>query len=266
VSRASGAAGVAGDDHSFSPSISADGRFVSFTSEADSLSGEDNDAIDNVFVRDLQSNTTTHVNRATGAPGTPGDGDSEFSAISGDGRFVAFDSTADSLSGEDTDAVTDVFVRDVLGPPPLPPGPAPPSPVAGAADTAGPAIAGALTRVNGAVRVSRNGRFRLFCGRYSEAVTGLCGGRSARPVGAAQRRRKRILRLGTRSFTAAPGRRALVRFRLSRVNLKRLKAAGRIRMRGRVVARDAFGNDTTDRFRFTLVAPKPKRRRAGGAG
>ena len=145
-------------------------------------------------------------------------------------------------------------MRDVLGSPAGPPAPG--------ADTTGPAVSGSsLTRANGTIRVDRRGRFRLFCGRYGEPVTGTCGGRSARPVRAAARR-KRTIRLADRAFSAPAGRRAMVRFRLPRAGLTGLKAAKRVRMRGVVVARDAVGNAATARFRFTLKAPKPKRRRS----
>jgi hypothetical protein len=53
----------------------------------------------------------------------------------------------------------------------------------------------------------------------------------------------------------------MVRFRLSRASLTRVKAAKRVRMRGAVIVRDAVGNATTARFRFTLKAPRPKRGR-----
>ena len=55
VSRASGRNGVGGDGDSFTPWISADGRFVSFTSSADNLSPADANGTGNdVFVRDLK--------------------------------------------------------------------------------------------------------------------------------------------------------------------------------------------------------------------
>ena len=58
----SAAASQAGDGFSAEPSISADGRFVAFASEADNLSDEDVDDLTNdIFVRDLQSGTTTFV-------------------------------------------------------------------------------------------------------------------------------------------------------------------------------------------------------------
>src|SRR5439155_21054569 len=69
---------------------------------------------------DLQANTTTFVSRATGVGGDAGDGNSLNPSISADGRFVAFESDADDLSTEDNNAVTNVFVRDVLGTQPPP--------------------------------------------------------------------------------------------------------------------------------------------------
>lgn len=114
ASRAAGAAGAAASDAAGSSSLSADGRLVAFDSAADNLSDQDNDAVRNVFVRDIGSNTTTLVSRAAGAAGTGGDGPSFFPSISADGRLVTFDSAADDLSGEDDDAVTDVFVRDLV--------------------------------------------------------------------------------------------------------------------------------------------------------
>ena len=76
-----------GDDSSLPPSISADGRFVAFTSKADSLSGDDNDAFDNIFVRDLESGVTTYASRTRRFGGRRR---LRTAAISADGRFVAF--------------------------------------------------------------------------------------------------------------------------------------------------------------------------------
>ena len=73
VSRASGAARDGGSEDSFVASISADGRFVAFQSGADNLSNEDNDSVNNDFVRDTQPNTTTLVTRASGAAGAAAD-------------------------------------------------------------------------------------------------------------------------------------------------------------------------------------------------
>ncbi|MEG4404587.1 calcium-binding protein [Microcoleus sp. MON2_D5] len=97
---------------SFSPSISADGRFVAFHSYSSNLvPGDTNDTYD-IFVRDTLTNTTTRLsvdsadNQANGGSGTP--------SISGDGRFVAFNSDATNLVPGDTNEKTDIFVRDTL--------------------------------------------------------------------------------------------------------------------------------------------------------
>ena len=101
-----------GNGSSRSPSISADGRFVAFISAADNLVAEDNQAILDVFVRDLQNGTTTLV--SVNKEGTDsGTGDSTYANISADGRFVVFQSYASDLVTTDTNGTWDVFVRDL---------------------------------------------------------------------------------------------------------------------------------------------------------
>jgi Tol biopolymer transport system component len=113
VSRASTAIGPKGNAGSFNASISGDGRRIAFRSEATNLSPEDTDAIPDIYVRDLDTNETTLVSRATGLAGAKGNGFSEFPVISADGRKVAFRSESTNLAPEDPDAVEDIFVRDL---------------------------------------------------------------------------------------------------------------------------------------------------------
>ena len=113
VSRATGASGAKANGPSWSPDVSSDGRYVTFVSSAPNLVGGDTKAAVDVFVRDLDAGTTTLVSRATGATGTKGDGESTDPAISSDGRYVTFVSSAANLVGGDTNAATDVFVRDL---------------------------------------------------------------------------------------------------------------------------------------------------------
>ena len=117
VSRATGAAGAPGNADSNFPFISPDGRYVAFQSDADNLSTEDNDAAGNVYVRDLQLGTTTLVSRAAGAAGAGGDGTSFSGPISADDRYVTFSSLADNLSADDSNAVANVFRRDLSAAP-----------------------------------------------------------------------------------------------------------------------------------------------------
>jgi Tol biopolymer transport system component len=81
------------DGDSLRPSISADGRYVAFESKATNLVPGDDNGMSDVFVRDLQTDTTECVSLASG--GIPSDGDSGHPSISADGRYVAFVSGAD---------------------------------------------------------------------------------------------------------------------------------------------------------------------------
>jgi Tol biopolymer transport system component len=112
ISRASGVDGAAADADSLRPSISSDGRYVTFSSAATNLSDEDVDPVSDIFVRDTQANTTTLVSRRDGLAGAAGAADSHYPSISASGAKVAFHSAADDLSDEDTDGTIDVFLRD----------------------------------------------------------------------------------------------------------------------------------------------------------
>ena len=116
-----------GTGHSGGPTISADGRFVAFSS-ASRLDAADTDNVDDVFVRDLHTAAPILVSRAQGPFGAKGNNVSFVNSISADGRFVSFSSWATNLDPRDDDAISDVFVRDVLGAPPPPPPPQPPPP------------------------------------------------------------------------------------------------------------------------------------------
>ena len=111
-------AGVQGNGSSRLPSISNDGRFVSFTSLATNLVAGDTNARPDVFRRDVVSNITIRVNVTNaGAQGNNTETRSEnaTSSISGDGRYVLFRSNASNLVAGDTNATDDLFVRDCTG-------------------------------------------------------------------------------------------------------------------------------------------------------
>jgi Ca2+-binding RTX toxin-like protein len=105
------ATGGEANESSFSPAISASGRFVVFESAASNLvAGDDNNRSD-IFVRDLQTNTTVLVSAS--ATGDRANGDSKRPSISDDGRFVAFSSEASNLVPGDDNNRSDIFVRDL---------------------------------------------------------------------------------------------------------------------------------------------------------
>ena len=114
ASRASGPAGVKGNAASLSPSISFNGRFVAFESIATNLHAADADGISDVFVRDLVTNNTILVSRATGPGGVKGNGGSNNASISGNGQFVVFESAANNLVAGDSNGQIDIFIRDLV--------------------------------------------------------------------------------------------------------------------------------------------------------
>jgi Tol biopolymer transport system component len=106
-----GPGGVQGDASSFTPSISADGRFVAFTSDASNLV-PDGSSGRQAFVHDRVTGATEVV--SVSSDGTPGTGFATPGAISGDGRFVVFGSFATNLVPGDTNGAIDIFVHDRL--------------------------------------------------------------------------------------------------------------------------------------------------------
>ncbi len=96
---------------SSSPSISSDGRYVAFASSATDLISGDTNGMSDIFVRDRVAGTTERVNVATGGAQAAG-GHSLDPAISSDGRFVAFESTAYNLVSGGTGLRSAVLVRD----------------------------------------------------------------------------------------------------------------------------------------------------------
>lgn len=105
--------GVQGNSDSYHPSISADGRFVAFQSSAYNLIPGDTNGYCDVFVHDRQTRQTERVSVASdGAEGNAETGYYYGVSISGDGRYVAFESHASNLVPGDTNDSWDVFVRD----------------------------------------------------------------------------------------------------------------------------------------------------------
>jgi Tol biopolymer transport system component len=93
--------------------ISADGRYAVFQTEASLLAGDTNNSSD-IYVRDRLLQQTRLVSvPLDGAAGTYANASSS-PAISADGRYVAFESSAPNLVANDTNGVYDVFVRDII--------------------------------------------------------------------------------------------------------------------------------------------------------
>ncbi len=105
-----GRGGAQPNGNSFVTGISADGRYVVFTSRASNLVARDTNGHVDVFVRDRVTHLTRLV--SVGRRGGPANRDSPRAAISADGRHVAFDSQASNLVRRDSNRRLDVFVRD----------------------------------------------------------------------------------------------------------------------------------------------------------
>jgi Tol biopolymer transport system component len=111
TSRISAAAdGTQGNHGSGSPSISADGRYMAFASEASNLVAGDTNGAADIFVHDWQTGQTSRVSVAS--DGAQGNGASYWPSISADGRYAAFASTASNLVAGDTNSMWDIFVHD----------------------------------------------------------------------------------------------------------------------------------------------------------
>lgn len=108
----SDASGNAGNSSSSLQGMSADGRYVVFTSNAWNLvAGDTNHALD-VFVKDVQTGSVTRV--GSSGTGAQPNAHSNTAAISADGRFVAFSSLASNLAGTDNNGVADIFLHDLV--------------------------------------------------------------------------------------------------------------------------------------------------------
>src|SRR6476661_2636040 len=105
-------AGNQANSFSNDPSISADGRFVAFTSGASNLVPGGTNNTSDIFVRATLTNTTTRV--SVDSAGNQGNRDAYGASISADGGFLAFESFASNIVPGDTNNTSDIFVRDLL--------------------------------------------------------------------------------------------------------------------------------------------------------
>ncbi len=167
VSVSSG--GTPGNADSRSPAISADGRYVAFVSDATNLvPGDTNNFCDrngdslynencpDVFVHDRRTALTERVSLSSSE--AQANGGSSYPAVSADGRYVAFASTAGNLVTGDSNGYEDVFVRDRL-----------------AGQTERLSVSSSEVQANGASTspaMSADGRYVAFAAHASNLVSG----------------------------------------------------------------------------------------------
>jgi Tol biopolymer transport system component len=102
--------GEIGNGNSFAPSLSSDGRYVVFESDATNLVSNDTNGTTDVFIRNLSFQETALVSIT--AEGEIGNADSFLPTISADGQAVTFLSFASNLISNDSNGVLDVFLSN----------------------------------------------------------------------------------------------------------------------------------------------------------
>jgi Tol biopolymer transport system component len=146
--------GTQSNGFSYHPSVSADDRFAAYDSTASNLVAGDTNGVSDIFVYDSLTRTTTR--ESVGSGGTQADGNATFPAISGNGRFVAFSSSATNLvpgvGG------SQVYVRDRQAN----------ITIAVSVSTAGIPGNGA----SGGARISADGRYVMFSSNADNLVPG----------------------------------------------------------------------------------------------
>lgn len=103
--------GLQGNAPSTGGRMDGTGERVVFVSEASNLVANDTNNVSDIFIRDLSSNTTERI--SLGLTGEQANGASHSARLDAGGQWVVFVSEADNLIADDTNAVADVFRRDV---------------------------------------------------------------------------------------------------------------------------------------------------------
>jgi Tol biopolymer transport system component len=105
--------GTPGNSGSFTPSISSNGRYVVYESNANNLVPGDNNVSLDIFLYDKKKGTTVMVSadNSSGTP-VPGNAASNFARISGNGRYVVYQSDATNLVAGDGNGASDIFLFD----------------------------------------------------------------------------------------------------------------------------------------------------------
>lgn len=104
------ASNIKSNGPNIAPTLSTDGRYVTFASTATNYVSGVTNSFQNIYTKDLISGSVTRVSLSTG--GAEPDNDSFTPSNSNDGRYVTFGSRATNLVINDTNGVQDVFLRD----------------------------------------------------------------------------------------------------------------------------------------------------------
>lgn len=104
-------AGAEGNGSSHSPSLSADGRYEAFVSNASNLVSGDTNGRSDIFIKDTQTGQITRV--STDSAGAEGNGGCGDPSLSPDARYLAFYSASSNLVPGDSNGYEDIFLKDI---------------------------------------------------------------------------------------------------------------------------------------------------------
>ncbi len=112
--------GLQGNKNSFNAAISSDGRFVIFESDADNLVPGDTNGFRDIFIHDrdpdengiFDEGNSVITRISTGINGTEANNSSFYPVLSGNDRFIVFESLASNLVTRDNNNALDIFVYD----------------------------------------------------------------------------------------------------------------------------------------------------------
>ena len=110
--------GIQANDGSFNPAISANGRYVVFSSRASNLVAGDTNGGQDIFLHDTYNGITNRISISSNGSQAINDdpfnpvADSRYPSISDDGRYVVFQSNATNLVSQDSNIAYDIFLHD----------------------------------------------------------------------------------------------------------------------------------------------------------
>ncbi len=172
----------------------------------------------------------------------------------------------DAAGNVDPSEATRGFTIDTR-PPTTPPPPPPGGGGTGSGGTGGGGTGGDPTTDKAGPRLtvpsaktftaSATGVFNLRLGKASEDGTGTV---SLKTDGKVQIAAKKVLGLGVKSFQLLAGEDTIVRMKLAAKAKKTLVKRKKLKVIATITMRDALGNPTVQTYKFTLKAPKKKRR------
>ena len=102
---------VEADSGSYDPIISSDGNYIVFSSSANNLVADDTNGVQDIFLRNIALGTTTRI--SVSSDEVEGDAGSDEPFMSSDGNYIVFSSEASNFVADDTNALYDVFLRDI---------------------------------------------------------------------------------------------------------------------------------------------------------